>query len=73
MYDGCRKEILYRSSDQYGCCCFICDRKQQDQAERKNTDILMKGIMMFLCPVVGPLFFWRDWCLTRFFPAERGS
>ena len=32
----CRKEILYRSSDQYGCCCFICDRKQQDQAERKK-------------------------------------
>lgn len=41
--------------------------------KEKNTDILMKGIMMFLCPVVGPLFFWRDWCLTRFFPAERGS
>ena len=36
LYDGCRKEILYRSSDQYGCCCFICDRKQQDQAERKK-------------------------------------
>lgn len=41
--------------------------------KEKNTDILMKGIVMFLCPVVGPLFFWRDWCLTRFFPAERGS
>ena len=25
--------------------------------KEKNTDILMKGIMMFLCPVVGPLFF----------------
>ena len=36
MYDGCGKEILYRSSDQYGCCCFISDRKQQDQAERKK-------------------------------------
>ena len=39
LYDGCRKEILYRSSDQYGCCCFICDRKQQDQAERKKIQI----------------------------------
>lgn len=81
MYDGCRKEILYRSSDQYGCCCFICDRKQQDQAERKNTDILMKGIMMFLCPVVGPLFFLaglvfnkvfsgRTWILRMLFSAR---
>ena len=25
--------------------------------KEKNTDILMKGIMMFLCPVGGPLFF----------------
>lgn len=56
MYDGCRKEILYRSSDQYGCCCFICDRKQQDQAERKKYRYSDEGIMMFLCPVVGPLF-----------------
>ena len=54
-------------------CCFICDRKQQDQAERKKYRYSDEGDLMFLCPVVGPLFFWRDWCLTRFFPAERGS
>lgn len=34
--------------------------------KEKNTDILMKGIMMFLAGS-GTVFFWRDWCLTKVF------
>ena len=42
--------------------------------KEKNTDILMKGIVMFLCPVVGPLFFLAGLVFNKvFFPAERGS
>ena len=35
--------------------------------EGKKTDILMKGIVMFLCPVVGPLFFFAGVVFNKVF------
>jgi hypothetical protein len=35
--------------------------------EGKKTDILMKGIVMFLCPVVGPLFFFAGLVFNKVF------
>ena len=35
--------------------------------EEKKTDILMKGIIMFLCPVVGPLFFFAGLVFNKVF------